>query len=227
MHPLDNPTWSALTTLQSELALVNGAARRFPPEMSPHGGFAAPTPEAWQSLAQISPLPVSLFSLHELELPPGWKVVRKVELHEMVQEKPPRSTAGQSIAISELGPDDVPQMALLYGATRPGRGLAPRLNALGLALSVKQDDRVLAMACLRLHFPGYREISSVGTLPEHTGLGFATALVTEMAVRIHSAGELPFLTVRIENTRAIEIYERLGFRERVRMHSTTVQYEQG
>ena len=225
MHLLDNPAWSALTTLQRDFALVNGPARRFPPEMAPHGAFIDPTPEAWRGLAQISPAPVSIFSCRELELPPGWSIVRKVELHEMVQEEP-LHVPQQSVAFSQLTADDVPQMSLLYQATRPGRSMAPRLHELGGVLGVKQNGRVLAMACLRMHFPGYREISTVGTLPGHTGRGFATALVAELARRIRDSGEVPFLTVRVDNARAVQIYKRLGFRERVRMHSTTVRFAQ-
>ena len=225
MHPLDSPAWSALTTLQRDLALINGPARRFPPEMSPHGAFADPTPEAWESLAKISPAPVSFFSLQELELPPGWKIIRKVELYEMVQENTLPADACPNVTLSQLTAEDVPQMSILYQATRPSRSMAPRLHELGGILGVKRDGRVLAMACLRLHFPGYREISTVGTLPGHTGRGFATALVAELARRIRAAGEIPFLTVRVDNTRAIEIYKRLGFRERIRMHSTTMVYE--
>jgi ribosomal protein S18 acetylase RimI-like enzyme len=224
MHPLDNPAWSALTTLQSTLALVNDGARRFPPEISPHGAFAEPTSEAWKALARISSAPVSIFSPQEVRVPSGWKILRKVELYEMVQEKP-ASEIHHSPVLSQLTAEDFPQMALLYEATRPGRSMASRLHELGGILGVKQDGRVLAMACLRLHFPGYREISTVGTLPSHTGRGFATALVAELARRIHSGGEVPFLTVRVDNARAIEIYRRLGFRERIRMYSTTVQCE--
>lgn len=226
MHLLDNPAWSALTTLQRDLALINGPARRFPPEMSPHGAFTVPTPEALHALAQISPAPVSIFSAHELELPHGWSIVRKVELYEMVQEEPLQVATHQSVAFAQLTADDVPQMSLLYQGTRPGRSMAPRLHELGGVLGVKENGRVLAMACLRMHLPGYREISTVGTLPGHTGRGYATALVAELARRIRAAGEIPFLTVRVDNRRAIEIYKRLGFRERVRMHSTTVRYEQ-
>jgi ribosomal protein S18 acetylase RimI-like enzyme len=226
MHLLDNPAWSALTTLQRDLALVNGPARRFPPEMSPHGAFIDPTAETWKALSEISPAPVSIFSLQELELPPGWKIVRKVELHEMVQQEPLQVCEHQNVTFSQLTADDVPEMSLLYAATRPGRSMAPRLHELGGVLGVRQDGRVLAMACLRMHFPGFREISTVGTLPGHTGRGYATALVAELARRIRAAGEVPFLTVRVDNIRAIEIYKRLGFRERLRMHSTTVRHEQ-
>jgi ribosomal protein S18 acetylase RimI-like enzyme len=226
MHLLDNPAWSALTTLQRDLALVNGPARRFPPEMSPHGAFIDPTAETWKALSEISPAPVSIFSLQELELPPGWKIIRKVELHEMVQQEPLQLSTHQNVTASQLTADDVPEMSLLYAATRPGRSMAPRLHELGGVLGVRQDGRVLAMACLRMHFPGFREISTVGTLPGHTGRGYATTLVAELARRIRAAGEVPFLTVRVDNIRAIEIYKRLGFRERLRMHSTTVRHEQ-
>jgi ribosomal protein S18 acetylase RimI-like enzyme len=226
MHLLDNPAWSALTTLQRDLALVNGPARRFPPEMSPHGAFIDPTAETWKALSEISPAPVSIFSLQELELPPGWKIVRKVELHEMVQQEPLQLSTHPNVTVSQLTAEDVPEMSLLYAATRPGRSMAPRLHELGGVLGVRQEGRVLAMACLRMHFPGFREISTVGTLPGHTGRGYATALVAELARRIRAAGEVPFLTVRVDNIRAIEIYKRLGFRERLRMHSTTVRHEQ-
>ena len=225
MHPLDNPAWSALTTLQRDLALISGPARRFPPEMSPHSALLDPTPEAWEALAEISPAPASIFSLDELKFPQGWKIIRKVELYEMVQENPLPADTRPNVKLSQLTAEDVPQMSILYQATRPSRSMAPRLHELGGILGVKRDGRVLAMACLRLHFPGYREISTVGTLPGHTGRGFATALIAELSRRIHSAGEIPFLTVRVDNIRAIEIYKRLGFCERIRMHSTTMVYE--
>ena len=117
-------------------------------------------------------------------------------------------------------------MSSLYEATRPGRKLYPRLMELGgFVGSSKQDDQLVAMACLRLHLPGYREISTVGTLPEHTGRGYATALVGELARRSRNAGKQAFLTVNTSNARAYAIYERLGFRPRVNLTSTTFRWE--
>jgi predicted GNAT family acetyltransferase len=122
----------------------------------------------------------------------------------------------------DLSSADLPQMSALYEATRPGRKLSPGLIGLGGFVGMKENGQLQAMACLRLHFPGYREISTVGTLPGHTGRGYATALVAELVRRIRAAGETPFLTVRTDNERAIAIYRRLGFREHGRLHSTTV-----
>jgi ribosomal protein S18 acetylase RimI-like enzyme len=40
---------------------------------------------------------------------------------------------------------------------------------------------------------------------------------------IRSRGERPFLHVRPENTRAVELYRRLGFRDRVLYHLAVVR----
>jgi predicted GNAT family acetyltransferase len=79
------------------------------------------------------------------------------------------------------------------------------------------------MGGLRLHLPGYREITTVATLPDHEGHGYATAIVRGLIDRIRSRGERPFLTVRNDNTRAIEIYRRLGFKERTLLYSRTIR----
>jgi predicted GNAT family acetyltransferase len=124
----------------------------------------------------------------------------------------------------ELGESELAEMRELYAATRPGRVLCPRMHELGGFIGVRHEGLLVAMACLRLHFPGYREISTVGTRPGHTGHGYATVVVAELARRIHAAGEKPFLTVQTNNQRAMAIYRRLGFRERTFMHSTTVRF---
>jgi ribosomal protein S18 acetylase RimI-like enzyme len=225
MHPLDNPTWAALTSHQAGFAIVEGMARRFPHEVCVHGAIASPILPAWQSLARIAREPVGLFSLRPPQLPPGWTITRQVELSEMVQEHPAEPMPSQDIDVVELTVDDLPQMSALYEATRPSRKLSPRMHKLGGFIGVKQDGRLGAMGCLRLHLRGYREISTVGTLPECEGNGYGTAIVNELARRIRAGGETPFLTVRTDNQRAAEIYHRLGFRERTLMYSTTIQWE--
>ena len=229
-HPLDNPTWAALTTLQANLALAEGPARRFPPDVCIHGAVAEFDSESWGALEKIGREALSLFSLQRLALPPGWVTTRSVELHEMVLENQDRLRESRlkpkvtSIGVDELTPSDLGQMSSLYAATRPGRTLSPRLHLLGGFLGIRREGQVVAMGCVRLHFPGYQEISTVATLPGHTGHGYATAIVAELAQRILDRGETPFLTVRMDNDRAIEIYRHLGFRERTRLYSTTIRF---
>lgn len=224
MHPLDNPAWAALTTHQSAIALVEGMARRFPPEMCVHGALALPMPQAWESMARLARVPVGLFSAAPLGLPPGWTVTRHVELLEMVHQDDAQVKPDPAIAITELSDADLPEMSALYEATRPGRKMCPRNQKLGAFLGVRTEGKLVAMAGLRMHLPGYREITTVGTLPGYEGRGFATALVAALVERIRMRSERPFLTVRTDNARAIAIYQRLGFRERTRLHSTSVVY---
>jgi ribosomal protein S18 acetylase RimI-like enzyme len=234
MHPLDNPSWHALATLQSQFAMTAEHALRFHPELCVHGAFPdelaeSPSAEAWESLATFGSEPVSLFSLHPLTPPAGWTITRSVDLLEMVQEGNSfRTTEAENnygAGMVELSPEDLPQMSALYELTRPGRKLYPRLIELGGFLGIKQRDLLVAMACLRLDITGYREISTVGTLPGHTGRGYATALVGELARRIRNTGKQAFLTVSTTNTRAHSIYEKLGFRPRTNLCSTTFRWE--
>jgi len=234
MHPLDNPSWHALNTLQASRAITAESARRFIPDVCVHGAFPdelaqSPTAEAWASLASFGREPVSLFSLHPVTPHDGWKTTRSVDLVEMVQEAAGyRTTEAENEhadKIVELSAGDLPQMSSLYESTRPGRKLYPRLMELGGFIGIKQGDLLVAMACLRLNLSGYREISTVATLPGHTGHGYATALVGELARRSRNAGKQPFLTVNTGNARAYAIYKRLGFRPRVNLCSTTFLWE--
>ncbi|MGZ4888205.1 MAG: GNAT family N-acetyltransferase [Candidatus Angelobacter sp.] len=231
MLPLDNPIWTALTTKQAQHAHSSALARRFPPEMTLLGALAANTAMAFDSLAQlIQRDAVTLYFTSPPQVPTGWDVVRAVELHQMVQETeaPPPSAENQAAPeVIELTPADIPEMSVVYAATRPGRALCPRIQKLGQFLGIreqgKEDGKLVAMGGLRLHLAGYREITTVATLPGHEGHGYATAIMRALIERIHARGERPFLTVRTDNTRAVEIYRRLGFKERTLLYSQTIR----
>jgi ribosomal protein S18 acetylase RimI-like enzyme len=234
MLPLDNAVWTALTTKQAQHAHTSALARRFQPEMTLLGALAANTAMAFDSLAQlIQRDPVTLYFTSPPQIPAGWEVVRAVELHQMVQEATETSTPsevasnermGKSMPeVIELTPADVPEMSVVYAATRPGRTLCPKIQKLGQFLGVREDGKLVAIGGLRLHLAGYREITTVATLPGHEGRGYATAIVRGLVERIRSKGERPFLTVRTDNERAIGIYRRLGFKERTVLYSQTIR----
>jgi ribosomal protein S18 acetylase RimI-like enzyme len=226
MLPLDNAVWTALTTKQAQHVQSSALARRFPPEMTLLGALAANTAMAFDSLAQlIQRDAVTLYFTSPPQIPAGWEIVRAVELHQMVQETEasPSAQASATPEVIELTPADVPEMSVVYTATRPGRTLCPRIQKLGQFLGIREDGKLLAMGGLRLHLPGYREITTVATLPEYEGHGYATAIVRSLIERIRSRGDRPFLTVRNDNTRAVEIYRRLGFKERTMLYSRTIK----
>jgi ribosomal protein S18 acetylase RimI-like enzyme len=234
MLPLDNAVWTALTTKQAQLAHTSALARRFQPEMTLLGALAANTVMAFDSLAQlIQRDAVTLYFTSPPQMPTGWDVVRAVELHQMLQEidaPPPSDKREAAHEVIELTPANVPEMSALYIATRPGRTLCPRIQKLGQFLGIREqgneDGKLVAMGGLRLHLPGYREITTVATLPNYEGRGYATAIVRALIDRIRLRGDRPFLTVRSDNTRAIEIYHRLGFKKRTLLYSRTIRRAQ-
>lgn len=67
------------------------------------------------------------------------------------------------------------------------------------------------MAGERLRPPGWTEISAVCTHPDHRGQGLATRLVRAVAAGIRERGEVPFLHTSASNTRAVRLYESIGF----------------
>jgi ribosomal protein S18 acetylase RimI-like enzyme len=224
MHPLDNPIWTALTTKQVQVAHGVALARRFPPEMTLLGALAANTAMAFDSLAQlIQNDAVTLYFAAPQQLSAGWNVIRAVELHQMVREDGVAPAIRAQHEVMELTPADVPEMSEIYAATRPGRTLCPRIHKLGPFLGIRHEGKLVAMGGVRLHITGYREITTVATLPEFEGLGYGTAVVMALMARIQAKGERPFLTVGTNNERAIGMYRKLGFVERRRFFSQTIR----
>jgi predicted GNAT family acetyltransferase len=67
------------------------------------------------------------------------------------------------------------------------------------------------MAGERMRMDGYTEISAVCTHPDQAGKGYAQRLVAMVSNAAFERGSTPFLHVYRHNTRAMAVYERLGF----------------
>ena len=131
-------------------------------------------------------------------------------------------TAGHTKAFVELNSTDIPEMVTLAKLTEPGP-FGTRTRELGTYLGIKNDGKLAAMAGERLKVPGFTEISAVCTHPTQTGHGYASALVAELTARIHARGETPFLHSRENNARALDVYRRLGFTQRLLFHLMVVE----
>jgi ribosomal protein S18 acetylase RimI-like enzyme len=221
MHPLDNVIWQSLTTRHGHFAESRGEARRFPREVTLLSAFLEPSELGYESLAELVGLggTAALF-LDEPYIPrPGWELMADPPLLQMVFANGglPAPGAIAEPAILELGQQDSAEMVELATLTKPGP-FASRTHELGTYLGIRRDGKLVAMAGERLKLPGHTEVSAVCTHPEHTGHGYAGILMTEVMRRIVARGETPLLHVREDNVRAIGLYERLGFRTRVRLY---------
>jgi ribosomal protein S18 acetylase RimI-like enzyme len=217
MHPLDNVIWQALTTRHARFAQSYDDARRFVGEVGPLGAFREFGPRGFESLAGLvgNGGTVGLFLDDPYEERPGWSFVVGAPLLQMIADNGTAASAppNPNLEIVPLGQSDSPEMIELTGLTKPGP-FGPRTHELGTYLGIRSGGKLVAMAGERLKVPGHTEVSAVCTHPEHTGKGYARVLMTEIVRGIRDRGETPFLHVRGDNARAIEIYKVLGFRER-------------
>ena len=246
MHALDNVIWTALTTRQEKFAEIGDEARRFVPEVSPLAAFREPSPRGYESLAGLVPVggTLGLFLEAPYQERAGWSLVAGAPMPEMIYEEASTPLPGSSYAglrpedsrgrlsphrldpeIVELSAVDVPEMLELTALTKPGP-FNKRTHELGTYLGIRRAGKLVAMAGERLKIPGYTEVSAICTHPEHTGQGYARILTTEVMQRIRSRGEAPFLHVREDNVRAIELYRKLGFSQRVRLHYAVLRKDQ-
>jgi GNAT superfamily N-acetyltransferase len=222
MHPLDNVIWKALTTVDARFAESHGSARRFPHEVTALGAFSGPAEPGFASLAELLPANgvVALFLAEPVETPAEFEVVRAIPLLQMLHDDRRLAPAAENYV--ELAEPDVPEMMALAELTKPGP-FGKRTRELGTYLGVRREASLVAMAGERLRLPGYTEVSAVCTHPEHTGNGYAAALIGALVGKIQDRGESAMLHTAADNERAIALYERLGFKQRATLHLLVVR----
>lgn len=216
MHPLDNVIWSALTTRQAHLGTRDRAAAKFDPEVSVFGALEALTADAWASLiGLVAPGGRVALVIDGAVPPPQLAVISDLSVLQMLRDTdaPLAATGPDRPAIAPLTAADVPAMTALSELTKPGP-FNRRTREMGDYFGLRSGDQLIAMAGERLRVPGFTEISAICTHPDHLGRGYAAAFIELLVGRILARGERPFLHVLPQNTRAVALYERLGFRRR-------------
>jgi ribosomal protein S18 acetylase RimI-like enzyme len=211
-HPLDNPVWSSLTGPHARFAQRRGNVLRYPADVSPFVALPdEPDAADWDDLAVLA-CPGAVVALAGVRATPpgGWTVTPVGEGVQLIDAGVEATSDSETV---RLGPPDVPEMLDLAARTKPGPFLR-RTEELGVYLGIRRGGALVAMAGERLHPPGWTEISTVCTEERWRGHGFATSLVRVLVAGIRARGETPFLHAVADNTRAIRLYEALGFRLR-------------
>lgn len=225
MNPLENPIWHALTTVQRNFAEGDESAKRFATSVTTLAGFRDQTADSCAALARLlGPDETAALFLDEvLSEPEGLEIVEIGPLLQMVHDD--STQALEAVDFVPLGLNDVQAMIALAELTKPGP-FGHRTIELGSFLGVHHDNRLVAMAGERLHLDGYTEVSAVCTHPDFTGKGYARALVKIVIESIQERGDIPFLHVRPNNTRAVALYESLGFKPTKSNHLVVVRRRQ-
>jgi ribosomal protein S18 acetylase RimI-like enzyme len=218
---LDNPVWAALTGPLAHFAQRHGKAVRFAPEMSPFGGLADHTdPASWDDLARLlGPGEEVGLLMIPAQPPPGWEVVTRYDIVQLVGEK----AEGSPDPVGDpLGEADIPEILELVERNQPGP-FAPRTIDFGRYIGVREGGALIAMCGERMRPPGWTEVSAVCTDPAYRGRGLATRLTRAVIHGIRERGERPFLHALATNTAAINLYERMGFTRRARLSFPVVR----
>lgn len=211
-HLLDNPAWSALTTTQSTFSVGNDLARRYRKGVLP---FAALGPQGKsQELDALIKTGEQFYLIGEFsQLPANWTLELELPCAQLLGPEYIGNLPSVKEEIVYLGEQDKMEMFELINRVQPGYYL-PDTRQLGHYFGIRVDGRLVAMAGERMRMTGLSEISAVCTLPEYTGKGYAQQLMTRLIQKIEQAAITPFLHVSKANTRALRLYEHLGFRHR-------------
>ncbi|OKS84771.1 GNAT family N-acetyltransferase [Mucilaginibacter polytrichastri] len=210
-HVLDNPLFNALLTGNKHFANGTADVKYFPKEVSPFAGTKDLSAASLTQLHDMLPADrvVALITASQPEIPMQWQVLHQSLVHQMMGNGV-QVPAGNNDEIIPLTKADIPQMLALTQLTNPGP-FEERTIEFGNFAGIFKNGQLAAMAGQRLHIDNYVEVSAVCTHPEHLGKGYARALIFHQIKHILSAGNIPFLHVRTDNSRAIKVYQDLGF----------------
>lgn len=219
-HLLNNPVYNALLTGDAALSLGSNTVKFFDPKVSPFAGFDENNANGFDELHSLLPAGRRILYAvpQEIQVPKGWKLSAYLAGLQFILYKD--KYAGEKEYATEpvpLSPENAEEMISLAALTKPGP-FNKRTIEFGSYYGIFQNGKLAAMTGQRLHVADFSEISAVCTHPDHLGKGFAGILLRHQVGIILRSGKTPFLHVRADNRRAIELYERLGFKVSRNMH---------
>lgn len=217
MKPLENPIWSSLTGAHGAFASGGDALKVYPFEMAPFAGVPSAETTLTDDLLDETfgdrPFVYFVGTLPRLDAS-RFELQPYHNIRQMVCEGLKPAPVHADVPMRDLGASDVPAMLDLMSRVYPAY-FRERTIEMGRYVGVYDNDELVAMAGLRMAPAGYREISGVCTDPRFAGRGYAGMLARELAERVYAQGETPMLHMDLDNTRALRLYEALGFVHRV------------
>jgi GNAT superfamily N-acetyltransferase len=213
-----NPLWHALKTLQRGFAEIAGEACKYASDMAPFGAVGEWSEKAAQELRSLLKPREIIYLMGEMPVATPGALTEGLTLQGTlaglqmifpeVAELP--AMGHGAVEILKLSCEDAAEMVELTTIAFPGY-FRIRTCEMGTYYGVRMNGRLLSMAGERMKFDRYVEISGVCTHPEHTGKGYAAALITQLLADHRRDGWLSCLHLSAANKRAFDLYERMGF----------------
>jgi ribosomal protein S18 acetylase RimI-like enzyme len=208
---LDNPVYNALLSGDAQLGFGTGQVRWFDEQVSPFAGFPEEYNKGFDDLYNLLPPERNiLYATPQLiKEPEGWQLLAEIKGLQFIYTGGP-TPGDHSLKLIALKKENVEEMVQLAALTKPGP-FGTRTIEFGHYFGIFENGQLASMTGQRMHVGNYTEISAVCTHPDYLGKGYAAALMKHQLNLILRQGQVPFLHVREDNTRAIALYERLGF----------------
>jgi ribosomal protein S18 acetylase RimI-like enzyme len=209
---LYNPVYNALLSGDAHFNSGAGEVKYFDEQVSPFVGFAEEYTKGFDDLYHsFFPGRTILYATPQLiKEPKGWQLRAEIKGLQFIYTGE-ATQAGHSLKLVALQKENVEEMMQLAALTKPGP-FGTRTIEFGHYFGIFENGQLASMTGQRMHVGNYTEISAVCTHPNHLGKGYAAALMKHQLNLILRQGQVPFLHVREDNTRAIALYERLGFK---------------
>jgi GNAT superfamily N-acetyltransferase len=214
-----NSVWHALHTKHRHFAISAGGACRYPADVAPFAAVAAPTVPALLELHSLLESGESVWITGET-YPPVSELYFEQSLVCLQMVLPAEITPpSPTIEILPLSCANASEMVALTTIAFPGF-FRTRTCEMGAYYGIRSGGELIAMGGERLTLDGYPEISGICTHPAHRAKGYAAALIWQLARDHRRDGLISWLHVTATNHNAIELYQRMGFREvrRIKLH---------
>lgn len=221
LHKLDNPAWHALNETHAHFAVGNHVVKRYLPEIVAFAAWEHTHIDAGDKMDDIFNTDESLFIIGDLPaLPENYFIESTLPCLQMVCTKKVETQI--TATIEKLNEADDDEITDIINLVQPGY-YKKGTRLMGDYFGIRQNRKLVAVTGERMCMYGLTEVSAVVTHPDFTGRKYAQQLVAYVSNKNIAAGIIPFLHVSEINTRAISIYEYLGFTKRRVIHFTKIK----
>lgn len=209
---LDNPLWHSLQTRHYDIALRTTGSARFPAEYAPFLSVIDAREHPPDTITSLLEAKESVYLLGIApKLNKAWHMQALTPLVQMICDAPLKVIAGPEII--QLSEHDHTNVMDLTARVYPYY-FRNRTMELGRYFGIYQGAKLAAMIGERMGTDIHQEISAICTDPDFIGRGYARRLLAYLSNDNIDKCRMPFLHVSRKNTRALSLYESIGYRMR-------------
>ena len=210
-NKLDNPVWHSLSETHQIFSVCYDGVKFYHPDYCPFGGFET-TENVSNFISEYSKLEDNFFIVGDKPDIPNLLVLKKelVCLQMIINDKINTEIKDN---ITEIRSDDTEVLFELVTLVQPGY-FKKKTALLGNYFGIFKNEQLIAVTGERMKMNEFVEVSAIVTHPDHAGQGYAKQLIAHTVNNIINQGKTPYLHVAETNTRAINLYKKLGFKTR-------------